>query len=184
MFYPVIGFHGTSSRGSLFLHPPSGFPPPDVPHLFFYLGNLEETVQRALAAHLGEVGLQVATVPFSDLQDRPQVPEMTAEYALACTIEEFSLRSLLYYTQGGRADFFPVLGPTWVAVELALTLDRWPAGPHLWHGRVRARLTDPEPGGDIHLYGSMGETLSVALSRAVSTLLLTPSVQDILSRSP
>jgi hypothetical protein len=155
-----------------------------VPHLFFYLGNLEETVQRALAAHLSEGSLQVATVPFSSLQDRPRAPEIPADYALACTIEEFSLLSLLYYTQGWRADFFPVLGPTWVEVELALTLSRWPSGQPLWQGSVREHLTDPEPGGDIHIYGSMGETLSVALSRAVGTLLTTPSVQDILSRSP
>jgi hypothetical protein len=155
-----------------------------VPRLFFYIGNLEETVQRALAAHLSEVSLQVTTVPFSYPQDRPRVPEITADYALGCTIEVFSLLSLLYYTQGWRADFFPVLGPTWVEVELALTLYRWPSGQPLWYGRVKEGLTDPEPGGDIHIYGSMGEAMSVGLSRAVGHLLTTPSVQDLLSRSP
>jgi hypothetical protein len=183
-FYPVIGFHGTSSHGSHFIRPPSRFTPPDVPHLFYYLGNLEETVQKALAAHLSEVNLQVATVPFSHLQDRPRALEITADYALACTIEEFSSLSLLYYAQSWRSDFVAVLGPTWVEVDLVLTLYRWPSGQHLWEGRVRERLIDPEPGGDIHIYGSMGETMSVALSRAVGNLLVTPSVQDILSRSP
>jgi hypothetical protein len=181
-FYPVIGFRGTSSRGSLFIQSPSRFFPPDLPSLFFYTGNLEETVQQALAAHLSEARLQAIPVPFSDFHSRQSDDEIQADYALGCTIEEFVLLSLLYYVQGWRPEFFPVLGPTWARVNLVLTLYRWPCGEQLWEGRVSEALSDPVPGDRTHIYGSMGEVMSVALSRAVGSLLVTQAVQDILAR--
>jgi len=182
-FYPLVGFRGVSSRGSLFIYSPSRFSPPDTPRLLFYMSDLAETVQKALTTHLSEVGLQqVTAVPFSHPQDRPLEEEIQADYALGCAIEDFRLLSLLYYVQSEGSGFFPVLGPTWTQVGLTLTLYRWPSGEQLWEGRVGESLTDPVPGDDMHLYGTMGEAMSVALSRAVGSFLITQAVQDILAR--
>jgi hypothetical protein len=183
VFYPVVGFRGTNSRGSLFIRNPSHFSPPDRPRLFFYMSDLNETVQEALAAHLREVKMQVTAVPFSHPQDRPPAEEIQADYALGCAIEEFVLLSLFYYVQSRTSgDFSPVLGPTWARVNLTLTLYRWPSGEQLWEGRIGESLTDPVPGDDMHLYGTMGEVMSMALSRAVGSFLVTQAVQDVLSR--
>jgi hypothetical protein len=146
------------------------------------MSDLEETVQKAIAAHLSEVRLQVTGVPFSHPQDRLPEAAMQADYALGCAIEEFMLLSLFYYVQTRESGFFPVLGPTWAQVELTFTLYRWPSGEQLWEGKVGESLTDPVPGDDTHLYGTMGEALSVALSRAVGSFLITQAVQDILAR--
>jgi hypothetical protein len=181
-FYPVVGFRGISSQGSLFVRSPNRFSPPDLPRLLFYMGDLKGTVQRALADHLREVGLGVTVVPFSHPQDRPSDGEIRADYALGCFIEEFSLLSLFYRLRWASGDFYPVLGPTWARVVLTLTLYSWPSGEQLWEGGVGENLTDPLPGDDMHIYGTMGEAMSVALSRAVGSLLIIQSVQDILAR--
>lgn len=187
--YPVIGFLGTSSQGSVFLRPPSEFSPPDHPQLVFYAPALSETVQHALASHIDEVGLPVHLASFAsppnDIDDmldtREREQPVQADYALGCTIEVFALRSLFYRVDTGmHGNVHPMIGPSWAHVRLGLTLYRWPSGEKLWAGTVGEQFSDPEPGGDIPLYGSLGEVVSVALSRAVGSFLITQAVQDIL----
>jgi hypothetical protein len=180
--YPVVGFRGLNSRGSLFIHNPARFFPPDLPRLLFYMRDLEETVQKALAAHLGEIKLQATSVSFSYPWDRPLTEELQADYALGCVIEEFVLLSLVYFVQERGYDFFPALGPTWARVNLRLTLYRWPTGEQLWDGQMSETLTDPVAGDSTHIYGTMGDAISVAFSRAVGNLLATQAVQDVLFR--
>jgi hypothetical protein len=178
--YPVVGFRGLNSRGSLFIRNPSRFFPPDLPRLLFYMSDLEETVQKALATHLSEVKLQATSVSFSYPWDRPPTEDLQADYALGCTIEEFVLLSLVYFVQDRGYDFFPALGPTWARVNLKLTLYHWSTGEQLWAGQINETLTDPVAGDNTHIYGTMGDALSVAFSRAIGSLLVTQAVQDIL----
>ena len=187
--YPVIGFLGTSSRGNIFLSQPDEFVPPDQPQLLFYTTPLQQTVQSALAMHIQEVGLPVQTVPFTSPRPHHHMPQATiqpeaikADYALGCEITDFTLRSLLYRVDGGmHGDVHKVLGPSWAEVKLVLALYRWPSGEKVWEGHIGEQLSDPEPGEVMPLYGSMGEVLGMALSRAVGSFLITQAVQDILS---
>ncbi len=186
--YPVIGFLGTSSRGTIYLRQPDTFVPPDQPQLLFYTTPLQPIVQSALAMHIQEVGLPVRTVPFTSPSRQPKIPHDTiqpeaihADYALGCQIEDFSLRSLLYRVDGGmHGNVHTVHGPSWAEVRLGLTLYRWPSGEKVWEGHIAEQLADPEPGEVMPLYGSMGEVLGMALSRAVGSFLITQAVQDIL----
>lgn len=181
--YPVVGFFGTNSRGNFFAQPPSHFSPPDLPRHLFYMDDLKATVQQALTKQLQEVGLQATAVPFAYPYGQLAEAAIEADYVLGCLIEEFSLLNLSYYVQPqGHQYFVPALGPAWAQVALTLTLYRWPSGERLWEGKAAGNLTDPLPGDDTHLYGSEEEVMSVALSRAVGSLLMTPAVQDILIR--
>lgn len=182
-FYPVVGFLGTSARGNLFAEPPSHFSPPDLPRQLFYMDDLKATVQHALTGHLREVGMQATAVPVAFPYSQLAEVEIEADYMLGCLIEEFSLLHLFYYVQPqGHKYFIPAQGPTWARVTLTLTLYRWPSGERVWEGKATENLTDPVPGDDAHLYGTGEQAMSVALSRAVGNLLMTPAVQDILSR--
>ena len=187
--YPVIGFLGTSSQGNIYLSQPDEFVPPDQPQLLFYTTPLQDIVQSALAMHIQEVGLPVRTVPFTSPSRRHQIPPDTiqpqaiqADYALGCEIEDFTVRRLLYRVDGGmHGDVHKVLGPSWAEVRLGLTLYRWPSGQKVWEGHIGEQLLDPGPGEVMPMYGSMGEVLGMALSRAVGSFLITQAVQDILS---
>jgi hypothetical protein len=181
VFYPVVGFLGPSSKGSFFLHWPSHFSPPDIPRLIFYMDDLKKTVQRALADHLHEAELEAIVAAFSQPQEQPLDEEIEADYALGCSIDEFSLLTLFYRVQPRNSEhFYPVLGPSWAKVTLTLTLYRWPSGEQLWQGSIGENMTDPLPGDDTRLYGSLGQVMSVALSRAVGSFLIAQEVQNIL----
>lgn len=195
--YPIVGFLGTSSQGNIYLRQPDEFFPPDQPQLLFYTTPLQQIVQSALTMHIQEVGLPVQAVPFSSLnplrdqptpaqhelsQDTRQPQAIHADYALGCEIEDFTLRSLLYRVDGGmHGDVHTVLGPSWAQVRLGLALYRWPSGEKVWQGHIGEQLSDPEPGDMMPMYGSRGEVLGIALSRAVGSFLITQAVQDILS---
>ncbi len=177
----LVGFLGTSSKGSLFMGRPSRLFAPDRPRLVFYMADLKGSVQKALVEHLREANLQAVAVSFTMPSGLPAGTPIQAHFALGSSIEEFSLASLLYYVEArpsGR--FYPFLGPTRAKVVLALTLYRWPSGELLWRGKVAESLADPPAGDDVHLYGSMGEVMSVALSRAVGSFLITEEVRDLL----
>ena len=203
----VIGMHGFNSQeGAVSVAPTGLIPglgvlrhmdsgmlhPPDIPKTIYTLPSLPGTVQRAIVTHFREAGLQVETVPFSlptpqAGEEKPVLSKVEgAEYALGCTIEEFSLLSLVRYQQvlpypGSRHPIsLPVRGPTRAAVSLALSLFRWPSGEVLWQGKVGDLVDDPAPGDSIHLYATAEETLTVALSRAVGSILITQSLQDAL----
>ncbi len=55
----------------------------------------------------------------------------------------------------------------------------WSPGEVLWEGRVGDTLADPPPGDRTHLYGTVGEVISVALSRGVGSFLVMREVQDL-----
>ncbi len=74
----------------------------------------------------------------------------------------------------------PIRGPTQAAVSLALSLYHWPSGEMLWQGKTGDIIDDPTLGDSIHLYGTAEETLTVALSRAVGSILNTQGLQDVL----
>jgi hypothetical protein len=168
--------------------------PPDIPKTIYTLPGLPGIVQRAIATHFREAGLQVETVPFSlpaplTGEEKPVLSKVEgAEYALGCTIEEFSLLSLVRYQQVLTSRFsrhpisLPVRGPTRATVSLALSLFHWSSGELLWQGRVKDIVDDPAPGDFTPLYANEEETLTVALSRAVGSILITQSLQDVLLR--
>lgn len=163
---------------------------PDIPRGIFTLTRLTHTVQDALASHFREAGFPVQTVEVSTLSELSMAEE-TARYVLGCVIEEFSLVSLLRYNEvqiytplHAHTIDIPIRGPTRANVSLALTLYRWPSGEVLWTGRVADSVDDPPLGESDFLYSIPGEVLSMALSRAVGSILTTQSLQDILLAPP
>ena len=95
-----------------------------------------------------------------------------------------TLACAVFYTglMGGmHGNVHTVHGPSWAEVRLGLTLYRWPSGEKVWEGHIAEQLADPEPGEVMPMYGSMGEVLGMALSRAVGSFLITQAVQDILN---
>ncbi len=158
---------------------------PDLPRGIFTLTDLDDLVQDALESHFQEAGFPVRKVGFSSPQESGAMTE-PAHYAIGCVIEEFSLVSLLRYNE---VEIFsalrphlievPIRGPTRAEVALALTLYRWPAGEVLWEGKVADSVDDPPLGESDFLYNTPGEVMSMALSRAVGSLLVTQSLQDV-----
>ncbi len=159
---------------------------PDLPRGIFTLTNLEPLIQDALEDHFHEAGFPVQKVNFTAPSEPSAVPE-PAHYAVGCAIEEFSLVSLLRYNevwifsaiQPHPIDV-PIRGPTRANVALALTLYRWPSGEVLWEGKVADSVDDPPQGESEFLYGTPGEVMSMAFSRAVGSILITQSLQDVL----
>jgi len=74
----------------------------------------------------------------------------------------------------------PIRGPTRADVALALTLYRWPSGEVLWEGTVADSVDDPPLGESEFLYATPDEVMSMALSRAVGSVLVNQSLQDVL----
>jgi len=196
----IIGMHGWSSQegrvhiaardlvpalGVLRTMDSGMVHPPDVPPKTVYvLSDLSEVMQKAIVTHFCEAGFHVEPVPFP-LSTPLTRKEKHADYALGCRIEKFSLLSLIRYQQFSIAPHFvsmPIRGPTQAAVFLALSLYRWPSGEMLWQGKVGDIVDDPALEDSIHLYASPEETLTVALSRTVGSILITQSLQDILLR--
>lgn len=160
--------------------------PPDIPQTVYALPGLPKLVQEAIATDFCQAGFDVETVPFA-LPTPLAGEEKQADYALGCRIEEFSLLSLIRYQQVlVGAHWFqhiisvPIRGPTQAAVFLALSLYRWPSGEVLWQEKMGDVIDDPTLGDSTHLYASAEETLAVALSRAVGSILNTQSLQEVL----
>jgi hypothetical protein len=159
---------------------------PDMPRGIFTLMNLQYLVQDALENHFYEAGFPVQKVNFTTPGASEAVSEPT-HYAVGCAIEEFSLVSLLRYNEvwvfsplSPHTVDVPIRGPTRANVALALTLYRWPSGEILWEGKVADSVDDPPPGESEFLYSTPGEVMSMALSRAVGSILVTQSLQDVL----
>jgi hypothetical protein len=159
---------------------------PDMPVGIFTLTDLEHLIQNALEGHFHEAGFPVQKVNFTAPSEPDAVIE-PAHYAVGCAIEEFSLVSLLRYNEveilsplHPHAIDVPIRGPTRANVALALTLYRWPSGEVLWEGKVADSVDDPPQGESEFLYGTPGEVMSMALSRAVGSILVTQSLQDVL----
>jgi len=159
---------------------------PDMPRAIFTLTNLQHLVQDALEDHFHEAGFPVQKVNFTVPDESAAVSE-PAYYAVGCAIEEFSLISLLRYNEvwvfaplHPHTIDVPIRGPTRADVALALTLYRWPSGEILWEGKVADSVDDPPAGESEFLYGTPGEVMSMALSRAVGSILVTQSLQDVL----
>jgi len=159
---------------------------PDMPRGIFTLTDLDHLVQDAIESHFQEAGLPVRKVDFSSPPE-PGAAAEPAHYALGCVIEEFSLVSLLRYNE---VEIFsalhphlievPIRGPTRADVALTLALYQWPSGEVLWEGKVADSVDDPPLGESEFLYHAPGEVMSMALSRAVGSILVTQSLQDIL----
>jgi hypothetical protein len=197
----IVGLHGINSQeGQVRIAPEGYIPelgvlrvmdsgmryPPDVPQTFYALPGLPKLVQEAIATDFCQAGFDVETVPFA-LPTPLAGEEKQADYALGCRIEEFSLLSLARYQLivVGAPPFLhfipkPVRGPTQAAVFLALSLYRWPSGEVLWQEKMGDIVDDPTLGDSTHLYASTEETLAVALSRAVGSILNTQSLQEVL----
>lgn len=159
---------------------------PDMPVGIFTLTNLEHLIQDAIEDHFHEAGLPVQKVNFT-VPGEPGAVIEPAHYAVGCAIEEFSLVSLLRYNEveilsplHSHAVDVPIRGPTRANIALALTLYRWPSSEVLWEGKVADSVDDPPQGESEFLYGTPGEVMSMALSRAVGSILVTQSLQDVL----
>jgi hypothetical protein len=158
---------------------------PDMPRGIFTLTDLQHLIQDALENHFREAGFPVQKVNFT-APDEASVASEPAHYAVGCAIEEFSLVSLLRYNEvwvwslRPHSIDVPIRGPTRANVALAVTLYRWPSGEVLWEGKVADSVDDPPPGESDFLYGTPGEVMSMALSRAVGSILVTQSLQDVL----
>jgi hypothetical protein len=156
----------------------------------FTLPDLEHIVQDALERHFHEAGFPVQKVNLA-APGEVRATAVQAHYAVGCAIEEFSLVSLLRYNEvwihsplHPHTIDVPIRGPTRANVTLALTLYRWPSGEILWEGKVTDSVDDPPLGESEFLYASPGEVMSMALSRAVGSLLVTQNLQDVLLASP
>lgn len=159
---------------------------PDIARAIFTLPGLPNLVQNAIATHLQEAGIPAQAVDFSS-PHHPAASTMQAHYAVGCTIEEFSLVSLERHTEvvvenplSPHLIYVPIRGPTRAEVSLALTFYRWPSGEIVWEGVVSDAVDDPPLGEHDFLYASPGEVLSIALSRAVGSLLIGERLQQVL----
>jgi hypothetical protein len=159
---------------------------PDMPRGIFTLANLQHLIQDALEDHFHEAGFPVQKANFT-APSESGVGSEPAYYAVGCAIEEFSLVSLLRYNEvwvfsplHPHTIDVPIRGPTRANVTLTLTLYRWPSGEVLWEGKVADSVDDPPPGESEFLYSTPGEVMSMALSRAVGSILVTQSLQDVL----
>jgi hypothetical protein len=163
---------------------------PDVPRGIFTLPNLDRLVQDALESHFHEAGFPVQKVNFAAPGEPGAIIE-PAHYAVGCAIEEFSLVSLertqeipVYTFLDYHIIHRPIRGPTRANVTLAVTLYHWPSGEVLWQGKVADSVDDPPLGESEFLYASPGEVMSMALSRAVGSILVTQNLQEVLLASP
>lgn len=160
---------------------------PDLPHAIFTLTDLPHTVQNALENHFHEAGFPIQKVDIASPVESAATSAI-APYALGCAIEQFSLVSLervqevpvLSPPRGYHILNVPIRGPTRAQVVLALTLYRWPSGEVLWEGKVADAVDDPPLEEHEFLYATPDEVLSMALSRAVGSILVNQELQDVL----
>jgi hypothetical protein len=158
---------------------------PDIARGIFTLTDLPHVVQDALVSHFHEAGFPTQKVSFAS-PGEPGAASEPAHYAVGCAIEEFSLVSLLRFNEvwiytplHAHSIDVPIRGPTRAEVILTLTLYRWPSGEVLWEGKVADSVDDPPLEESEFLYSTPGEVMSMALSRAVGSILVTQSLQDV-----
>ena len=164
---------------------------PDKPRGIFITASLPRLVQDALASRFQEAGLIVQKVDFASPRE-PGATNQPAHYAVGCTIEKFSLVSLERHHEmrvdlptGSHTNHIPIRGPTRADVSLMVTLYRWPSGEVLWKDSVADSVDDPPLGEREFIYATTGEVLSMALSRAVGSILVSQGLQDaLLSQQP
>lgn len=160
---------------------------PDRPRGIYALTGLSQLVQEALVSHFQETGLTAHKVSFSTPQGNGEGTD-SAQYAVGCEIEKFTLVSLERHHEmqidlptGSHTTYIPVRGPTRAEVSLKVTLYRWPAGDILWDNRIAAAIDDPPLKEREFLYATPGEVASMALSRAVGSILVSQDLQDALA---
>ena len=197
----IIGFLGISSEeGHIRIAPEdeipdlgvrremdSGMPhAPDIPRKVFTFQGLTTTVQEALTMHFRNAGIPAKPVSFSEQQST-----LGATYALSCTVEDFSLFSLRRYQQVRRRTIggsflrdVPIRGPTRAAVSLKLALHHLPSGEIVWQESVWDIIHDPPQGESQHRFQEADALLTIALSRAVGSVLASNSLQAVLLPAP
>jgi hypothetical protein len=106
---------------------------------------------------------------------------------LGCRIKEFSLFSLRRYQQirlrtfgGSHLVDIPIRGPTRDSVSFRLTLHHVPSGEIVSQESIWDIVDDPAQGESQQQFEKAEEILSVALSRAVGSVLASPGLQAIL----
>ena len=159
---------------------------PNIPRTVFTFQGLVATVQAGLTAYFRQAGIDARPVAFSEpvAQHQPQPP---AQYTLGCRIEEFSLFSLRRYQQirlrtfgGSHLVDIPIRGPTRASVSFRLTLHHVPSGEIVSQESIWDIVDDPAQGESQQQFEKAEEILSVALSRAVGSVLASPGLQAIL----
>lgn len=158
--------------------------PPDVPLGIFLLPDLPRLVQNTLAEHFTQAGFAVVKSPSkrAEVATTAEAPD----YVLASEIKTFSLLALERYREvevnahvSSHTISVPVRGPARAEVSLALQLSEWPAGPVVWQGEVSDTVHDPPLEDSVFLYGTPGDIMTMAMSRAVGSILVTQSLQDV-----
>ena len=160
--------------------------PPDVPLGIFLLPDLPQLVQNTLAQHFAEAGFTIVNDPGKHAKIAAST-EKRPDYVLASEIKKFSLIALERYREvevnshvSSHMITLPVRGPARADVTLALQLSQWPAGPVVWQGEVSDTVDDPPLEDSISLYAAPGEIMTMAMSRAVGSILVTQSLQEVL----
>ncbi len=165
----------------------AGIPyPPDIPIGIFLLPDLPHLVQNTLAQHFTEAGFMVVKAPGKPAKIAAST-EKRPDYVLESEIKKFSLIALERYREvevnahvSSHMINVRVRGPARADVTLGLQLSQWPAGPVLWQGEVSNTVNDPPLDDSVFLYGTPGEIMTMAMSRAVGSILVTQSLQDVL----
>ena len=165
----------------------AGIPyPPDVPLGIFLLPDLPRLVQNTLAQHFTEAGFRVERAPGQPAEIAA-ANERQPDYVLQSEIKKFSLIALERYREvevnahvSSHTITIPVRGPVQADVTLGLQLSRWPEGRVVWQGEVSNTVNDPPLDDSVFLYGTPGEMMTMAMSRAVGSILVTHSLQDVL----
>lgn len=159
--------------------------PPDVPLGIFLLPDLPRLVQNTLAEHFTQAGFTVLKVPSPQAEAIASHVE-PPHYVLASEIKTFSLLALERYREvevnahvSSHTISVPVRGPARAEVTLALQLLEWPAGPVVWQGEVSDTVHDPPLEDSVFLYGTPGDIMTMAMSHAVGSILVTQSLQDV-----
>jgi hypothetical protein len=147
-------------------------------------------VQQTLVEHFRKAGLVVEKSRMAVLDTTAQARDVP-HYAVHCVIREFSLVSLERHKEvrvhlpfGSHVNYLPIRGPTRAVVSLSITFAHWPSGDVLWEGGVSDWADDPPLGKYEFVHTTPDEVLNVALSRAVSYLLVSQNLRDLLSSTP
>ena len=164
----------------------AGIPyPPDVPLGIFLLSDLPQLVQNTLAQHFVEAGFTVVKGSGKQAKTAASTAKRP-DYVLESEIKKFSLIALERYREvevnahvSSHMISVPVRGPARADVTLALQLLQWPEGPVVWQGEVSNTVNDPPLDDSVFLYGAPGEIMTMAMSRAVGSILVTQSLQDV-----
>jgi hypothetical protein len=163
---------------------------PDTPRGIYVLSGLTSMLQQVLVEYFGKAGLVVEKSEMAVLDTTAQARDVP-HYAVHCVIQEFSLISLVRHQEvriplllGTHVNYLPIRGPTRAAVSLSVTFAQWPSGDVLWESRVSDWVDDPPLGEHEFVYASPQDVLNLALSRAVSYILVPQNLRDLLTNTP